>query len=87
MQMPGQYRMQINNLHGWTRPIAYVIGRVLSEELLNQHLFLWLADVREATHWWMIEYNNDRPHDALGDLTPMEAHQQAAENSSFELSH
>jgi hypothetical protein len=33
------------------------------------------------------EYNEDRPHDALGDLTPMEARQQAAENSSFVLSH
>jgi putative transposase len=34
----------------------------------------------------MIEYNEDRPHDALGDLTPMEARQKAAEISSFELS-
>ena len=56
------------------------------EELLDQHLFTSLDDVREATYWWMIEYNEERPHDALGDLTPMEARQQAAENSSFELS-
>ena len=68
---------------------AYIerFNRTYREELLNQHLFLSLADVREATHWWMIEYNEERPHDALGDLTPMEARQQAAENSSFELSH
>ena len=68
---------------------AYIerFNRTYREELLNQHLFLSLADVREATHWWMIEYNEDHPHDALGDLTPMEARQQAAENSSLELSH
>lgn len=68
---------------------AYIerFNRTYREELLNQHLFLSLADVREATHWWMIEYNEERPHDALGDLTPMEARQKAAENSSFELSH
>jgi len=34
----------------------------------------------------MIEYNEERPHDALDDLTPMEARQQAAKNSSFEMS-
>ena len=67
---------------------AYIerFNRTYREELLDQHLFLSLADVREATHWWMIEYNEERPHDALGDLTPMEARQQAAQNSSFELS-
>jgi transposase InsO family protein len=34
----------------------------------------------------MIEYNEARPHDALGDLTPLEARQQAARNSSLKLS-
>lgn len=61
-------------------------NRTYREEVLDQHLFLSLTDVREATHWWMIEYNEERPHDALGDLTPMEARQQAVRNSSFELS-
>ena len=31
-------------------------------------------------------YNEERPHDALGDLTPMEARQQVAGNSNYELS-
>ena len=68
---------------------AYIerFNRTYREELLNQHLFLSLADVREATHWWMIEYNEERPHDALGDLTPMEARQRAARNFGLELSH
>jgi len=33
----------------------------------------------------MIEYNEERPHDALGNLTPLEKRKQAAGNSSFEL--
>ena len=31
------------------------------EELLNQYLFMSLDDVREATYWWRIEYNEERP--------------------------
>ena len=67
---------------------AYIerFNRTYREELLNQHLFLSLADVREATHWWMIEYNEERPHDALGDMTPLEARQQSAGNSTYGLS-
>lgn len=34
----------------------------------------------------MITYNEERPHDALGYLTPIEARQQAVGNSNFELS-
>ena len=67
---------------------AYIerFNRTDREELLGQHLFLSRADVRKATHWWMIEYNEERLHDAPSDLTPVEACQKAR-NSSFELSH
>jgi len=58
----------------------------LCEEVLDQYLFMSLDHVREATWWWMIEYNEERPHDALGDLTPLEARQQSARNSIYELS-
>jgi putative transposase len=63
---------------------AYIerFNRTYRDELLDQHLFACLDDVREATHWWMIEYNEERPHDSLGDLTPIEARQQAARNST-----
>ena len=61
-------------------------NRTYRDEVLDQHLFVSLQHVREATHCWMIEYNEERPHDALGDLTPMEARQQTVRNSSFELS-
>ncbi len=67
---------------------AYIerFNRTFRDELLNQHLFRSLEDVREAVWWWMIEYNELRPHDALNDLTPMEARQQIAENSTLQLS-
>jgi putative transposase len=61
-------------------------NRTFGEEVLDPHLFLRLDDVREAAHWWMIEYNEQRPHDALGDLTPVEHRQQVAGSSTFEVS-
>lgn len=66
---------------------AYVerFNRTYRDELLDQYLFARLDDVREATYWWMIEYNEERPHDSLGDCTPAEARQQA-ENSTYQLS-
>ena len=67
---------------------AYIerFNRTYREELLDPHLFASLEDVREATYWWMIEYNEHRPHDSLGDLTPLEARAQLAGNSAFNLS-
>lgn len=67
---------------------AYIerFNRTYREELLDLHLFARLDDVREATHWWMIEYNEERPHDSLGDLTPLEARQQIAGNSTLDVS-
>jgi putative transposase len=67
---------------------AYIerFNRTFWEEVLNLHLFLRIPDVREATWWWMVEYNEERPHDSLGDLTPLEYRQKVAEGSTFELS-
>jgi len=42
--------------------------------------------VREAAYWWMIEYNEERPHDSLGDLTPVEHYAKYTGNSSLQLS-
>lgn len=61
-------------------------NRTYREEVLDQHLFTSLDDVREATYWWMIEYNEERPHDSLGDMTPLEARQNYARNSTFNVS-
>jgi putative transposase len=42
--------------------------------------------LREAVHWWMIEYNEERPHGSLGDLTLLEYRQNHDRNSRLELS-
>ena len=34
-------------------------------------LFRDLNAVGEATYWWMMQYNEQRPHDSLDDLTPV----------------
>jgi putative transposase len=41
---------------------AYIerFNRTLREEVLNQHLFVTLGDVREALYWWKLEYNEER---------------------------
>jgi transposase InsO family protein len=53
---------------------AYIerFNRTFREEVLDQHLFARLQDVREAASWWQIEYNEERPHCSLGDLPPLE---------------
>src|SRR5690606_29975112 len=60
-------------------------NRTFREEVLDQYLFRRLEDVREAAWWWMLEYNEQRPHDSLGDLTPAEVRQQYEESSTFAL--
>ena len=47
-------------------------NRTYRTEVLNMYLFKTLTEVREITDTWLNEYNDERPHDALGDLTPWE---------------
>src|SRR5918993_106765 len=42
----------------------------LRAECLNASWFLSLADARRCIEEWRIDYNEDRPHLALGGLTP-----------------
>ena len=44
----------------------------LRDECLNVHQFLSLADARQKIETWRRDYNHDRPHSSLGDLTPTE---------------
>ncbi len=40
--------------------------------MLDLHLFRTLGQVRQRTEKWMIRYNQERPHDSLNDMTPVE---------------
>ncbi len=41
-------------------------------ECLNEHWFLGLEDAREKVESWREDYNKERPHSALNNLTPEE---------------
>lgn len=59
-------------------------NRTYRDEILDLYLLSSLSEVRHMTNEWLRKYNEDRPHDALGDLTPLEylAAQKEAEISS-----
>ena len=42
------------------------------DECLNEHWFLDMAQARRIIEAWRIEYNTERPHSSLGNLTPEE---------------
>jgi putative transposase len=42
------------------------------QECLNEHWFLSLDDARDKVEAWRREYNEQRPHSALGNTTPEE---------------
>ena len=41
-------------------------------DILKMSPFKPLTEVRAITDNWIREYNEERPHDSLGDLTPSE---------------
>lgn len=47
-------------------------NRSYREAVLDMFVFQTLNEVREQTETWLKEYNEERPHDALGDMTPRE---------------
>lgn len=59
-------------------------NRTYRDEILNMYVFWDLTEVRQRTESWMTEYNDERPHDSLEDLAPLEylAKHQRAENSN-----
>jgi len=42
------------------------------DECLNEHWFISMAQARRIIEDWRIEYNTERPHSSLGNLTPEE---------------
>jgi putative transposase len=52
--------------------------------VLDLYVFRTLSEVREHTESWLRDYNEDIPHDALNDRTPVEYRQiHDPENSSY----
>lgn len=47
-------------------------NRTYRSEVLDYYLFSTLAEVKERTEHWIKEYNEERPHESLGDFTPAE---------------
>ncbi len=54
-------------------------------EILDFYLFRTLDEVREITVHWLREYNRERPHESLNNLTP-EEYQLLAENNEISKS-
>lgn len=46
-------------------------------EVLNANTFYNLAQVRQTVDAWVMEYNTERPHQALKFMTPVEYRQAA----------
>ena len=47
------------------------------DECLNQYWFTSLADANKIIAAWKVDYNENRPHSSLGNLTPEQFRQQA----------
>ena len=58
--------------------------RTYRSEVLDKYAFRDLEEVREISRNWIREYNEERPHQSLGKLTPMEYRiKYCPENSKF----
>jgi putative transposase len=47
-------------------------NRSYREAVLDMFVFQSLEEVRQQTEIWFKEYNEERPHGSLGDMTPRE---------------
>ena len=55
----------------------------LRRELLNAYLFGSLAEVRIMSEKWRLDYNTERPHKALGYMSPVKYAEKFTEGASL----
>jgi putative transposase len=56
------------------------------DECLNEHWFITMAQARSVIEAWRVEYNTERPHSSLGELTPEEYARRCWERTNNALS-
>ena len=47
-------------------------NRTYREDILDSYLFDSLTEVKQITQQWMINYNQERPHESLNNLSPLD---------------
>ncbi|MDM7861216.1 integrase core domain-containing protein, partial [Alteromonas sp. ASW11-36] len=47
-------------------------NRTYRDDVLDCYIFNNLNEVKRLTQDWIELYNNERPHDSLNDMTPIE---------------
>lgn len=52
------------------KPVIESFNGRFRDECLNAQVFISLHDAPQKIKAWRIDYNEHRPHSALGDLTP-----------------
>lgn len=60
-------------------------NRTYRNEVLSAYVFKSLSEVREITEKWLVEYNEERPHESLGNLTPAEYPASTQQPENFNL--
>ena len=56
----------------WENGYIESFNASLRKECLNAHWFQTLREAKSKIEQWKREYNEDRPHSSLGNLTPRE---------------
>ena len=70
------------------KEVSWILGAVHSfrTEVLDANIFSSLGQVREFAWAWLLSYNEERPHAALGNIPPAEFKRLVTvENSSIPL--
>jgi len=67
---------------------AYIerFNRSFRDEVLDPHIFSTLSQVRDISWAWLLSYNEERPHESLGNIPPAEFKRRLLiENSTLDL--